>query len=46
MDSQKVLYNKVGGDESYTPAYGVEPILKHISTWVEKRYYNNRGEIK
>lgn len=31
MDSQKVLYNKVGGDESYTPAYGVAPIIKHIS---------------
>ena len=30
MDSQKVLYNKVGGDESYTPSYGVEPIIKHI----------------
>ena len=30
MDSQKILYNKVGGDESYTPAYGVEPIIKHI----------------
>lgn len=30
MDSAKVLYNKTGGDESYTPAYGVEPILKYI----------------
>ena len=30
MDSQKILYNKVGGDESYTPAYGVEPIIKYI----------------
>ena len=30
MDSQKVLYNKIFGDESYTPAYGVEPILKYI----------------
>ena len=30
IDSKKVLYNKVGGDESYTPAYGVEPILKYI----------------
>jgi len=30
MDSQKVLYNKVGNDESYTPDYGVKPILKYI----------------
>jgi hypothetical protein len=30
MDSQKVLYNKVGDDENYTPAYGVEPILEYI----------------
>ena len=30
MDSQKILYNKVGGDESYTPSYGVKPILKYI----------------
>lgn len=30
MDSAKVLYNKTGGDESYTPAYGVKPILKYI----------------
>lgn len=30
MDSQKVLYNKVGGDESYTPGYGVAPIIKYI----------------
>lgn len=30
MDSQKILYNKVGGDESYTPSYGVAPIIKYI----------------
>jgi len=30
MNSQKVLYNKVGNDEAYTPAYGVEPILEYI----------------
>jgi hypothetical protein len=30
MNSQKILYNKVGNDESYTPAYGVEPIIKYI----------------
>lgn len=30
MNSQKVLYNKIGNDESYTPAYGVEPIIKYI----------------
>ena len=30
MNSQKILYNKVGGDESYTPSYGVSPIIKHI----------------
>ncbi len=30
MDSRKVLYNKVGNDENYTPFYGVEPILKYI----------------
>jgi len=30
MDSQKVLYNKTGNDEAYTPEYGVTPILKYI----------------
>lgn len=30
MDSQSVLYNKVGNDENYTPAYGVEPIIEYI----------------
>jgi len=32
IDSSAVLYNTVGGDEAYTPAYGVEPILKYIPT--------------
>jgi len=30
MDSQKILYNKNGNDEAYTPEYGVIPILKYI----------------
>ena len=30
MNSQKVLYNKVGDDESYTFDYCVEPIIKYI----------------
>jgi len=30
IDSQKVLYNKVGNDEAYTPSYGVKPIIKYI----------------
>lgn len=30
MDSQKILYGKVGNDEAYTPSYGVAPILKYI----------------
>lgn len=30
MDSQQVLYNKVGDDEAYTPDYGVKPILEYI----------------
>lgn len=30
IDSKKVLYNKIGDDEKYTPAYGVQPILKYI----------------
>lgn len=38
IDSQAVLYNKVGNDEAYTPDYAVEPILKHI-----KRYINEFG---
>ena len=30
IDSKKVLYAKGGGDEAYTPEYGVEPILEFI----------------
>lgn len=30
IDSQAVLYNKIGDDENYTPDYGVNPILKYI----------------
>ena len=30
IDSQAVLYNVVGNDEAYTPAYGVRPIIKYI----------------
>jgi len=30
VNSQAVLYNKIGDDENYTPAYGVYPILKYI----------------
>ena len=30
MTSQDILYSKGKNDECYTPAYGVEPILKYI----------------
>jgi hypothetical protein len=30
INSKEVLYNKIGDDENYTPAYGVYPILKYI----------------
>jgi hypothetical protein len=30
MDSKKVMFSSGGGDEAYTPAYGVTPILKYI----------------
>lgn len=30
MNSSKVLWNVVGGDEAYTPDYAVRPILKYI----------------
>lgn len=30
MNSQKILYGKIGNDEAYTPVYGVAPILKYI----------------
>ena len=30
LDSGKLMYSHGGGDEAYTPAYGVTPILKYI----------------
>ena len=30
MDSQQILYKKIGNDEAYTPEYAVKPILKYI----------------
>ena len=30
IDSKKVLYSNGGGDEAYTPVYGVTPILEFI----------------
>ena len=30
MNSGEILYSAGGNDECYTPAYGVEPILKYI----------------
>ena len=30
MNSKNVLYSKGSNDECYTPAYGVEPIIKYI----------------
>lgn len=30
MNSNNILYSKGSNDECYTPAYGVEPILKYI----------------
>ena len=30
IDSKKVMFTSGGGDEAYTPAYGVTPILKYI----------------
>ena len=30
IDSKKVMFSNGGGDEAYTPAYGVTPILKYI----------------
>ena len=30
MKSKEVLYSSGNNDECYTPAYGVEPILKYI----------------
>ena len=40
IDSQAVLYNKVGNDESYTPNYAVEPILKHIEYYRDRYGYS------
>ncbi|MEA2090967.1 MAG: tRNA (adenine-N(6)-)-methyltransferase [Campylobacterota bacterium] len=40
IDSRKVLFNKVGNDESYTPAYGVKPIIKYIFKYIEEKYDN------
>lgn len=37
MNSQKVLYNKTGNDESYTPDYGVRPIIKYVKSIAWKR---------
>ncbi len=30
IDSKKVMFSSGGGDEAYTPTYGVTPILKYI----------------
>ena len=30
IDSKKVMFSSGGGNEAYTPAYGVTPILKYI----------------
>lgn len=30
LNSKNLLYNSGGGDEAYTPSYGVAPILKYI----------------
>ena len=30
IDSKKLAYGHGGGDEAYTPSYGVKPILKYI----------------
>lgn len=30
IDSKTILYSNGGGDEAYTPSYGVEPILEYI----------------
>ena len=38
MNSQKVLYNKIGDDENYTPFYGVVPILKYVEEYWERNY--------
>jgi hypothetical protein len=30
IDSKKIMFSSGGGDEAYTPVYGVTPILKYI----------------
>jgi hypothetical protein len=37
MNSAKVLYNKVGDDENYTPPEGVKPILPYIKSYQLKQ---------
>jgi hypothetical protein len=32
IDSKTILYSSGGGDEAYTPGYGVDPILEYIPT--------------
>ena len=39
IDSKKVLYNKIGDDENYTPDYGVKPILKYIQKYMGANGY-------
>lgn len=39
MDSRKVLYNKIGDDETYTFEYSVEPIVKYIKQYRDKQYF-------
>ena len=39
INSQKVLYNKIGDDENYTPKEGVTPILKYITLYADKNGY-------
>jgi len=41
IDSQKVLYNKVGNDENYTPDYGVKPIIKHLIAYAKDIGYSS-----
>ena len=38
IDSRRVLYNKVGDDESYTFAYCVNPILPYIEKLQKDKY--------
>jgi hypothetical protein len=36
MESQKLLYNKIGDDESYTPKYAVLPIVKYVKEYMKR----------